>query len=559
MQQPQSPESYAGIARRPLDVEDYLDIVRRHKGWIAGPVFAALVVSVVGAFLWPDSYVSVATIRVLPSQVPENLVQTNINSHMSQRVNAMYQTISSRTTLTNIINQYNLYPRERQRRPTDDIVEEMQQDIHISGVGSVTKGPKETVSAFQIAFEYDDRFIAQKVTAELVSRFINENTRERTTQSIQTTAFLREQLEKAKKDLDAVESKLAAFRQTFQGRLPEQVLQNTSQLAALENRISNLNARIGQVGQEKMLFEADLRTAKNQRAALVPVPERVAAAQRQKAVDTSGVDRDILRLEAGRSTMLEQKTASHPDIRKIDAQLASLRTVREKMLADAEKPEEASPASAPAGPPRMDAVTEKEARMLDGTIERIESTIRAKEAEADGYRKEIASTERQIRAIQSRIEAAPASEQQYGEIMRDREAARLRYEDLNKKQAQSSIAEALERQQQGETLELLDPASLPQTPTKPKRALIIGAGLVLGVIIGLTLAGAREAKDTSLKNLKDVRAYTKLTILGSVPLLENDLVVRRRRRLTWLAWSTACLVGILVMTGAVFYYFSTKA
>ena len=48
----------------------------------------------------------------------------------------------------------------------------------------------------------------------------------------------------------------------------------------------------------------------------------------------------------------------------------------------------------------------------------------------------------------------------------------------------------------------------------------LGSGL--GLVLGLALAGAREMKDTSLKNLKDVRAYTQMTILGSVPLLEND-------------------------------------
>jgi hypothetical protein len=88
--------------------------------------------------------------------------------------------------------------------------------------------------------------------------------------------------------------------------------------------------------------------------------------------------------------------------------------------------------------------------------------------------------------------------------------------------------------------------------------MILGAGFGVGLVIGLILAGAREAKDTSLKNLKDVRAYTQLAILGSVPLLENDLVVRRRKRLTWLAWSSACLVGIVVMTGSAFYYYATK-
>ena len=71
--------------------------------------------------------------------------------------------------------------------------------------------------------------------------------------------------------------------------------------------------------------------------------------------------------------------------------------------------------------------------------------------------------------------------------------------------------------------------------------------------LGLVIAGAREMKDTSLKNLKDVRAYTQMAILGSVPLLENDFVVRRRRRMAWLGWTTACLAAAVVMSGSVVY------
>jgi hypothetical protein len=69
----------------------------------------------------------------------------------------------------------------------------------------------------------------------------------------------------------------------------------------------------------------------------------------------------------------------------------------------------------------------------------------------------------------------------------------------------------------------------------------------------------REMKDTSVKNLKDVRAYTKMPILGSVPLLENDFVVRRRRRIAWLGWTVACLSAALIMAGSVVYYFTTKS
>ncbi len=63
------------------------------------------------------------------------------------------------------------------------------------------------------------------------------------------------------------------------------------------------------------------------------------------------------------------------------------------------------------------------------------------------------------------------------------------------------------------------------------------------------LAAAQEVKNTSLKNLKDVRAYTNLPVLSSIPLLENALLVRRKRRLVWLAWSSALIVGCILMSG----------
>src|SRR5436309_2954142 len=99
--QSQDPQA---IIRRPLDVEDYIDILRRHKAWILGPTFAALVIAVVVAFLWPDTYVSIGEIRVVPPQVPESLVPTNINMDIQGRVNNLSQGILSRATLTTIIN-----------------------------------------------------------------------------------------------------------------------------------------------------------------------------------------------------------------------------------------------------------------------------------------------------------------------------------------------------------------------------------------------------------------------------------------------------------------------
>jgi uncharacterized membrane protein YgdD (TMEM256/DUF423 family) len=126
---------------------------------------------------------------------------------------------------------------------------------------------------------------------------------------------------------------------------------------------------------------------------------------------------------------------------------------------------------------------------------------------------------------------------------------------MSKRKSLSETATNMEDRKAGENLEVLDPASLPEAPTEPNRLVIAAIGTGIGFVLGVFLAGARELKDTSLKNLKDVRAYTNLAVLSSIPLLENALLVRRKRRLFWLAWTSAVIVGTIAMSGSMYYYY----
>src|SRR5258708_7205324 len=163
-----------------------------------------------------------------------------------------------------------------------------------------------------------------------------------------------------------------------------------------------------------------------------------------------------------------------------------------------------------------------------------------------------------LKRIQGRIESAPMGDKEYSELNSDLAVAEKQFQEAEQNYNKSSKAQDVAKRNQGEQLSILDPASTPMTPTEPKRVIIIVAGAALGLVLGLILAGAREVKNTSLKKLKDVRAYTQLPVLGSIPLLENDLVVRRRRRVAWLAWSTACIAGAFIMTSSIVYYYNTK-
>lgn len=335
--QPVIDSSYTSVRRRTMDVEDYIDVLRRHKAWILGPVFGALVLAVVVAFLWPDTYVSSAVIRVVPPQVPETYVPTNINVEMTQRINTMAQTILSRGNLTNIINTFNLYPRERQRgRPMEDIVEDMKKDIRIGNVVNLAQNQQQRgASAFSISFSYENRIMAQKVTADLISRFISENTRDRTTQSILTTQFLKDQWDSARKELETIEDRLAAFRTQNAGRLPDQVQSNWTQASALENRVANLNGAISRTNQEKMLLETELRTSKNQLAALTPPPDAVAAQGRNEQIGVA--DRDIATLETQLAVMRERYRDGYPDVQRIKSLLEVRKRERAELLKESRR------------------------------------------------------------------------------------------------------------------------------------------------------------------------------------------------------------------------------
>src|SRR5579885_1915335 len=183
------PTEGLSVARRPLDVEDYIDIVRRHKSWIFGPFLFCLVTSVVGAYLWPDSYVSQAVIMIKPQQIPESMVQRSVNQQIFDRLNAMEQEVRSRSVLTTIINTYDLYKRERARMPIEDVIDQMHKSIEIIPV--VNGQNSRTIPAFAVQFTYSDRYLAQRVVSDLVSRFTEVSQRNRTNATFMTTQFMK--------------------------------------------------------------------------------------------------------------------------------------------------------------------------------------------------------------------------------------------------------------------------------------------------------------------------------------------------------------------------------
>ena len=557
----QPTETYT-VSRRTLDVEDYIDILRRHKGWIFGPFLFTLVASVVGGYLWPDTYISRGVIKVEPQQVPESLVQSTMTRDMFDRINSMAESIESRDKLTEIIRTNNLYSKELSREPMEDVIDEMKKKIGID-MGQNQSASRQ-VPAFGVTFQYPDRHLAQKVVTDLMSRFLDENFRSQSNQTFQSTEFMKDLAEAAGKDLDTIEDRLAAYKVENNGRLPEQESNNYTKLQTLETSASSLGTQINAYQNQKLFLESQLslyNKQANELAQMKPDPAAVAAAaQSQKSVKLQRAEAEVDSWTNQLQALQQKYRDTYPDVKTAKDFLANAIAKRDKIAqedkAEFEAKKDAVTGKQAAPTTTLAAVREKQDQ--EATVQRLQISIAAADNQIEEYKAQLKKVNQEVALLQGRLESVPKSEKEYDDLLRERDIKKARYEEMTKGLGKAQVTQELENRKEGENLQILDGASLPDTPSDPKRGVVIAVGAGIGLIVGIVIAGAREMKDTSLKNLKDVRAYTQMAILGSIPLLENDFVVRRRRRLAWLGWTTACLASVVLMAGSVVYYISTK-
>jgi polysaccharide biosynthesis transport protein len=561
-----SPASnYIAVSRRTLDLEDYIDIARRHAGWIVGPTLAGIVVSIVVAFLLPNVYVSQAEMQITPAQISESIVKTTTNQLLTERILQMQSEILSRTSLSGIIQdpRLDLYKSDRGSKPLEDVIENMRtRDIKIT-IDSLPGEGSRRASAFKIQFSYPDRLKAQQTVQALMTKFEDSNQNTQTTEQKVVNNYVHDQLSEAKAKLDQLNEQITKFRIDNSGKLPEQSSLNITQLSLLQQQSNAINESLNRLAQERVQLDTQLQTLEG-RIELFnmfdkeELPSAPLARQNEQMVT---LNRTIENTESTLAQMLKTYNENYPDIRDARNRLQVLRDQRDQLQKkqddeQARLEEAAKNPQTPAKKPTNFA-TAQSLSALQGQIDQTKATIKSKEMERASLLKDQAANTKQIDGYQAKLAATSGIEATYAEMIANQRTAGEKYQELQRKQELTEQNGELLQRKAGEQLEVLDPPSLPTQPAKPNRWLIVGGGAAIGFILGLALAGVREAKDTSLKNLKDVRAYTNLPVLSSIPLLENTLLVRRKRRVAYLAWSASIIIGLLAISASLYYYSTT--
>ncbi|HVP42853.1 MAG TPA: XrtA system polysaccharide chain length determinant [Terriglobales bacterium] len=516
-----------------VEVEQYWAILRRRRWWLIVPVVATWAALMGASWFFPEKYRSETVILVEQQKVPVQFVTPNVSLDIQRRLQTMSEQILSRTRLQHIIETFQLYPRERKHMSMDAVIEMMRKDIDIDLVKS--PGKTDVLTGFKIAYSGPTAAIAQRVTGELTSLFIEENLKNRAQLSEDTTAFLQTQLTDAGKDLAEQEQRMREFKNKYLGELPEQLQSNLQILAGLQSRLASATESLHHAEQQKLYLES----LRGQYRSLGG-----------EGANLPALDQQLDKLKEQLTQLSAKYTPKHPDVVRIQEEIAKTEQLKKDLQADAksgkERPSDLADVSL-----SPDADPKKVRPFMQ-----IESQLKATELDVTNRRREIAGLQAQIESYQGRLNLTPVREQELGDVIRNYQRSRENYDSLLAKQQQSALATNLERRQQGENFRVIDPPSLPEKPYSPDRFKLSLAGIGAGFAIAFVLLVVMEFVNPRIDREGQLKELVAAPVLTTVPGLWTaaEESAKRRWGILQVAAATLCFIFIASATVLVYYF-----
>jgi polysaccharide chain length determinant protein (PEP-CTERM system associated) len=470
------------------------------RRWWLG-LLAFLAVAAIGVTLIasiPDVYKSSATVLV-------QQMGTTPAAGIEDRLEIIREKTFSRPRLEELIERFDLYPDLRKRLSVDDVVEQMRHDIRIAPQRAGSPAGSGATIAFAISHRgARDPETSAQVVNELASYAVEEEARLRDEGAGNSSSSLKPQLDALRARLAEQERRLAGFRAQHQ-------MQGDADLAM--TALQRLSA------QRELL--ADQRTRLiGRREDLLRRLEVVDPATRPFAGEE--------RLEALRVELAElsrRYSDKYPDVIRLKQQIATL--------------EQQAAASGSGG-------GENRTGELRRTLGELDAELAGLSHEESRMRAEIGQAYRRLQS--------PSQQQGLLEASRDYETTKAVYDSLLKQyqEAVLSTGEA-EPGQPSSQLRVLDPAVAPKDPVSPNRPRLLMMALLLafGVACGVVLL--TERLDSTFHSVDDLRGFTRVPVLASIPRLQTRADAWRQSMRVALA-SAGAVVGLFLLVQLTLHY-----
>jgi succinoglycan biosynthesis transport protein ExoP len=414
--------------------------------------------AVIAAYALPTMYRSTATLLVQSQELPSDVVQAPGKGQMEQRIARIRERVLSRGDLISLIEQYDLYPSERRSNPMSYVVDKMRKATLVGALaGDIGAGGGSTDNLIAVTVAFD----------------YPEPSRAQSVLQSYVTRFLSLDNE----NIEDQANLTVRFLQDQAVKLQDQIRQIEGQLTELKARNGAALAGSGPSFMDTGSYSAQIITLENQNRQLLATSR-----------STSQGDPLLAQAEADLAAVLSVYSDAHPDVARARDRVETLRR---------------SAANRPAS--QSDPVREQ----IRANNDAIASLVAARNVALSRSNAAMAGQAR-----------APAIIEQAMQLENRASALRGQYNEVSNNLLKAQNSARMATEQRAERLSLVEPPNLPDRPHWPDRTLLIAAGSIGGLLLGLFLALVVEMVSRPMRSPHQVEAMG-LRILGVVPVLQS--------------------------------------
>lgn len=495
-----------------LTANDYISILKRR--WIYIAVVFTLIFSVVSvvAVVLPPLYESTGTILVEAQQIPVEVVQSSLSGYAEERIQLIKQRVMTRDNLLLIIKKYNLYEKQSAKESVSTLIDEMKTHITVivsdASLRNRYDNHSSTIS-FTVSFEYNKADVAQRVANELMTLFLNENVKARTERAQETAAFLSDETDRLKLELETIEKKVALYKQQHSGALPEQTAVQMNMLERSQMESGMLDRDYRDTQDQLKFLEVELANAKT-------------TFQNKAGSPESGLS-ELDKAKAELDAALIVYKDSHPTVK----------ALKRKVDALAAMPQEANKVP-------KNSETDLLSNRIQAQIDTAKSRINAISQQQSAMRGKASQ-------LQIKLSESPQVELGLVNLMRDYDNAKTKYEQLKTNQQNAKVNQKLESENKSERFTMLEPPELPEKPIKPSRQKIVLGGFAGGIMAGLGVAMLLEMLHARVRGVDELYSVTQIRPLAIVPYISNKSEKMRKRRLIKYLFVSGIVTIIIIL------------
>lgn len=448
----------------------------------------------------PSRYDSKARVFVqMRSVLPAGADSMQAANDDARDIDTVRQTLTSAVSLEKVVRGTDLAKTVSSDRDIAD---------RVAGLQTAIKVTAQQDNLFEITTTAASPKLASSITQKLIDIFIETNLSTDRSQNTQTLAFLDNRLQALGTQLQDAEAKRAAFQNNYLGSLPG---------------TGTISDRIGAARSQMSQVDADLAAAQSSMAALsgqmAATPKTIAGAG-----IAPGVGPARARLAAIQGQLADARgrgyTESHPDVIALKQQLAQAQ-------------------AAARGEPLTGGSDGGVSNPAYGSLQALMADKGATVAALQARKQQLQGDLDQLNA---KLVGNPAVAAEQGEIDRNYDVLKSQYDQLLAQREQVSLRSQAQTQTDAVKFSVIDPPTVPRTPTAPNRPLLLTGVLIAGLVAGVGAAFALGQLQGTFPTAQKLEKVTGMAVIGSIgEMVTRQQTELRRRRLTWLAGGFAAL------------------